>query len=232
MGSGSGLTVCVGSAEEMHSSVWRYWAQRDELYATQVGLGEFYKLSFHSSGRWRAAMHTAPQTPFGGATDPDPRVIHRWQRPEPFSPGWTQCFDLCIASVRVARRFDGRLFDKKPNRNVTWVDPPTHGTKVTLTLLLADPAASGPEQVMRADDQVVGSFSLSSGSVAWLIARRERMTDVERKHFQFMADDMKINWKEDPRGVAAVVMSIETDHAYPVLTEVALGWDNVNLTGG
>lgn len=220
------IRVAVGDPTHLSSSIWRYWNERDEIYAANIGGRSTAKLSLHSSGIWRLALLKQPTRSLG--LDADPRVLHRWTRPAEFKHGWTQCSDLIIPIVDIKHRF-GEVDLAAHQKRITWITPPPPANKVTLTLLLVTSPTMHPSEVMRSTDAVIGSpLRLESGPTAWLVARQEQMRDDEHEYIDSFVQDMKINYNAAPAApMFASLMMVDQDRMYPVLFEVALGWEHV-----
>ena len=224
------IRVAVGDPTHLSSSIWRYWNERDEIYGANIGGRSMAKLSLHSSGIWRLAFLKEPIRPLG--LDADPRVLYRWTRPAEFKHGWTQCLDLIIPIANIKHRFS--VVDLAAHqKQITWIAQPPPANKVTFTLLLASSPTMHPSEVMRSTDAVIGSpLRLESGPTAWLVARQEHMRDDEHEYIESFVQDMKINYDSAPTGpMFASLMMVGQDRMYPVLTEVALGWEHVYVKG-
>jgi hypothetical protein len=229
------IRVAVGSPNEMHSSVWRIWSHKDEMYISSSGLKYFAKLSLHSSGVWRLAELRARTGP--NPYDPsesDPRVMHRWDQPPHFADGWTQCLNLVIPSVFVPERFPAPEDVRVRPSKVEWIRAPSVGHVTVFVLLMAASAELDPRTVMKIGDRTICYFNLDSGRVAWLVLHQEEMSMSDYSIDQGLVGDMKITHTDDPgSGAFAALMSVGTDRGgVPMILEMALGRNNIRIDPG
>lgn len=159
--------------------------------------------------------------------DDDPRLLARWHQPDEFRAGWTQCLSVIIPATLVRKPFSIDDADE-PKGTVLWLPTLSRGYKCQLTVLLAGSASLDPEDVSQAGDAAIGSMRLSNGKVAWISCRRVKMSTEEQTYIEAFAKDMRINYEKTPQHVFAAVMSVERYTRHPLLTNFALGWDNVH----
>jgi hypothetical protein len=229
--SGSVMRVVVGAPNALHSSVWRYWKNHDDLYVAQMGGRHVYKLSLHASGIWRLAFLSSAQLGATIGTDTDPRVIRRWRRPEQLGEGWTLCFVLTVPMVEIRERFDVSSLWGGVSAKVRWLEALPRGQKYTIALFLAESADYAPEQVMTQGDETIGSIELDSGRIFWLIARRESMIATERALIDPIPENVQINVSQTQQaGIFAAATVIEDGHLYPAIIEIALGRGNLSYS--
>jgi hypothetical protein len=98
-----GTRFAVGTPDGAHSSVWRVWAYRSDVYVAARSIVSEMRVSLHASGKWRAAFtekHLKRPQPF---IDPSrDRAVDKWERPPEFAPGWTRGFMPSRRSERLA----------------------------------------------------------------------------------------------------------------------------------
>src|SRR5262245_28946109 len=82
-----------GTRDDMRSSVWRLWANGDELYLAPRFVAAIAKISFHKSGINRIAACSDIPRP----------AIQSWQRRADLAPGWNRLFAMMFPP-RVSQR--------------------------------------------------------------------------------------------------------------------------------
>ena len=231
MVAGDTIRFGVGSADALHSSIWRMWTHRNDVYLAARHSAQMVKVSLHSSGDWRVAYVDAsqvndPELPTGS------RVLHKWRRPPEFASGWTQCLHIMIPSCSVRQRFRADDTDKNV-KNVDWVLPAKLGEKVTFTVLISAPRV--PEEawqtVCRPGDATLGSVALDNDGRVWLMIGWEPMTDPEAKYAKGFIDTMRIDYESDPGCVFANVLAVVQEQPCPILLDLALGEEHVFVRG-
>lgn len=222
------IRVAVGAPNSLQSSIWRFWTQKNEIYVLARESAKLLKISLHSSGIWRLAYLPERDINDPLIEDNDPRVMWRWQKPKEFKQGWTQCLDVVIPAVPINGYFSIESIGE-PRGILHWLDGLLLGHKQQLSLLLAESVSRNIEEVIMKDDQVIGSMSLDNGKIAWVFARKNKMSKIEQQYSEKFAEDMKISYKSDPGDVFAALMMVNKDHPYPLITNIALGWNNVYI---
>lgn len=220
------IRVAVGRDDLLQSSIWRFWINGNEIYVAAREAAQFIKLSLHSSGKWRLAHVSTKDINDPLSTDKDPRVIARWQRPKEFQPGWTQCLNVLVPAVSIKHYFSIKSVGD-PKGDLELLDGLSRGYKVQLTVLLAESDFRKIEEVTNQTDHICGFLNLINGKKVWIIARKTKMSQVEQDYSENIVKDMRIDYKTDPGDVFAAMMIIDQDQPYPLLINIALGWNNV-----
>lgn len=128
------------------SAVWRLWVEGDETYLAARDLGGTFKISLHSSGRWRGAW-----TERSGVLEEhsEDRKVFSWSRPPEFRTGWTQGASVLVPDSQV--RFPFEVPDPS-DPLIHWSMAPAPGSKVLFTTLFSAPDAEEIENVMLEGD--------------------------------------------------------------------------------
>lgn len=217
------LRFAVGTPERLVSSVWRLWGKGDDLYLGMRSSLGIAKISFHQSGICRyAQVSTAPRP-----------AIQTWRRKTPGSPGQDFLFKIIVANRPYAERFSERI--PPPNKRVRLIDPPACGEKVQIALL--------PMQINSTDKDILQldtPYQLTiegrirqDSEVIWLLSYRSELTPAETRVIEGMVESISINLKagSDPKSVAGATAQVFEATDPPVILDLALGPDNVHVTG-
>src|ERR1700731_104232 len=106
------IRFAVAENGETHSTVWRLWVNRNDLYLAGRAAAGLLKISFHKSGKNRAAqVSTSPRAPLAA-----------WDRRPAFAPGWTVCFGIVVPPPVTEFPFRDIIKEDKP---IIIVPPPT-----------------------------------------------------------------------------------------------------------
>src|SRR5215207_3739973 len=119
---GKEIRFAVGSRDDLRSSVWRLWSNKNDLFLAARSLAGLSKISFHASGICHhAVVLQTPRPP-----------IDRWTRPARTVQGVT----IIVPAFPVA----GAFRDKMPpmEKKLELIDAPSEGTKRIIRIFLAD----------------------------------------------------------------------------------------------
>lgn len=120
--------LIIGTPTGPHSSVWRIWSRRDDVYLATGGLGGIQKFSFHRSGRCRQAFTKEHGTPAGFS---DRAMIRWWRAPTPQPDGNGRGSMVLHVGVPTDTLSTGMSALRKP---VTWVSPAPDGMATILEM--------------------------------------------------------------------------------------------------
>lgn len=223
------IRFAVGTPHAMQSSVWRVWNNGEELYAIATESRMIHKLSLHSSGITRLAYLAERDIHDPLINDSDPRVIYRWRQTDSFNDGWIRRLDILIPAVPISKCFSlGGMGD--PN-DIHWLETVSGGDKCQITLLVADSSSRDPMKASIEGDKFIGSLPMPSGRVAWLRSRTEAMSQEERQYAERFAHEMKVDYVSDPGQVFVALTMVGQASPIPLITNIALGWENVFVKG-
>lgn len=218
----------IGDATGMHSSVWKVWVQGDEMYAAQVsGYKPVVKLSVHKSGVCRLANVESATMDISWDQDRDPRVSKRWLIPPVGGGGdWVGCFALRVPNLPVVRRFAlAEVVAESKQSRVVLIKPAPPRCAVVI-MFVRTPSAEGEVPTLSAQPQsVIGFLDLRSGPRIWILRTVQALSAEElatwRRHFA----SVRVSGPEPGEAVFGVLM-LPTTHAFPAISEVALGREN------
>ncbi len=226
------IRIAIGSPEAMQSSVWRFWSNKNEVYVAARDIAGFQKISFHSSGIWRLAYVSEKEISDPLITDSDPRVIHRWKRPQEFIKGWTQCLDIVVYPGPDGKKLFNIDNKDRNTGKIIWIDSLPQDFKEQISMLFEKDADKKIEEITPKIKKVWGKLVLSNGVVVWIVSTRTVMSDDEKKDSRFKSNDIKIDYPEQPDEVtSASLIGYDIDKTRPVITSFCLGLDNVYVKG-
>jgi hypothetical protein len=175
-----GVRWAVGLSSGARGSIWRVWAQRNEVYIAARSTAADMRISLHSSGRWRSAFtETHLQRPKPLISPERDRAFEKWTRPPKFAPGWTRGFSIIVPTSEVV---PSEVVVESPD-DVLWIAPPPEGSAVHFDILLSAPGATGsegrgfatPEGYQHAT-HVLTAFDLENSERVWVVSHAEPMT--------------------------------------------------------
>lgn len=152
------IRVAVGSAIGPKSSVWRFWSNKDDIYAAHRSMAHIDKISFHASGICRCAFTAEYGTP---PTLSD-RAMTKWRRLP--TPPLGEGKGSCVLTVIVPTILLSATTKPAPTKSVVWLTPRSLTSATVLELFFtAEPEASVQEEfARRGERQVVTYFQLPS----------------------------------------------------------------------
>src|SRR5437870_785321 len=93
------IRFAVGTQDDLRSSVWRLWSNKNDLYLAARSTAGLSKISFHASGICRVAV-----------TSRTPRAaLANWRQPAELVPGVTCLFSIFVPPVVARQRFTDKL---------------------------------------------------------------------------------------------------------------------------
>lgn len=216
------IRFAAGSRDDLRSSVWRLWANKNDLFLAARSLAGQSKMSFHESGVCRhAVVSQTPRAP-----------IDRWTRPLRSREGITPAIDVIVPAFSVPDGY--RDIPPPPNKVLELLPPPSKGTKRIIRIFLTDPDF-GEADVLAIPH--ISSLSFH-GRVqllreqAWIISYVDELKPEEVSFLDRMVNTTRINLipgssvgsieraqmhiYEKPRG-----------RTYPQIVDVQLGPGNV-----
>src|SRR6266436_5657406 len=149
----------VGSREDLRSSIWRLWANGDELYLATRSVAGISKISFHRSGICRYARNTK-----------GPRKASvRWHRRSEIFPGHTILFAILVPPLLTKTPLRDKF---EENTSVIFIEPPAPEQVAIFQIDLSPLACTKEDLLYLPNDKPItvhGSIRLKS-NLAWLIS--------------------------------------------------------------
>lgn len=216
------VRFAVGSRDDVHSSVWRLWANKSELYLAARSSAGLSKISFHSSGicRW-ALVSSTPRPP-----------IHSWRRQTEMKPGITPLFTIIVPALKL----DEHLPDKLPpaHKPTVFVEPPDPGFKILVQLLLTKSTFAEVDFLKlprQSPITFVGHVQLTH-EIAWLIAYADHLAEHEQDWAEHLVRTTKIQLK--PGGskddiTFGQIHSLEMSLKPPAIVDLPVGRGNIEI---
>jgi hypothetical protein len=184
------IRFAVGTQEDLCSSVWRLWANKNDLYLAARTFAGASKISFHESGKYRYASNSnEPRRP-----------LSQWNRPKEIGPGITRIFSIVVPAFDVVPNFDikNRIRDQLPPKTkpVLFLDAPDAGTKIIIGFLLTHTSMTAKNLLAQIPEQVVvdGTVPLLRES-AWLIHHYQPLTAEDRNFATDHISGLNVNLK-------------------------------------
>ena len=157
------VRFCAGDPLGDHSSAWKLWVQKDDVYLHSSGMGSDLKVSFHASGQCHVA--SSPGLIHEVGIPNRERLNAVWQRPAADARGESRLCQLIIP--RSEMRTEGRMRSRK---SVTWLPLPPAGHAIALDIVLSNTLWKRPPDA----PQILGPLPLRSGAcvaIRWKLAQ-------------------------------------------------------------
>ena len=221
----SAIRFAVGTRDDLYSSVWRLWANNNDLYLAARSHAMISKFSFHESGKYRFAVNSTIER----EDDVSDRALYKWTRPDEFIPGWTRCFGILVPP-RVTKEPFGNTFDEE--KSVELVAPPAGGKKVIFNIILSHKAAT-PEDVINGSAHqinILGRIEMPK-EIAWLVTFEDNFTSAEAVVTQDHFNKLKIHLKPGSTGdgMKHTFLHAIEQGATPFLIDIELGRENLDI---
>lgn len=212
------IRFAVGRGSDLRSSVWRLWANKNDLFLAARSMAGLSKFSFHASGVWRYAVVSQVPRP----------ALGRWTRPRPSIEGISTAVDIIVPDFQVPNAF----LDEMPpaQKKLELIEGPAKGTKQIIRIFLAgkDFTEADALSVPRsAPISFYGQVPLLR-EVAWLVSYSDLQKPEEREYLDRLASTTRISLTpgSSPDGMK-VQMHILEGSVYPTLIDVQLGPGNI-----
>ncbi len=219
------IRFTVGTPVDIRSTVWRLWSRGRDLYLASRSHAGVSKFSFHQSGKYRYAINE--ETPLADVSKD--RALYKWQRPKEFVPGWTRCLGILVPPRITHAPF---AKDLRTEKDIVFVAPPDHGSKVVFNIVLSHKAATR-EHVVRGSShnvEVLGCVTMPH-ELAWLVVFRDIFTPAENNQVKDHFDKLKIHLKsgDNGDGIKSTFLHIIEFNEMPFLIDIELGKENLDL---
>lgn len=188
-----------------------------------------WKLSLHGSGVWTSAFTTdsgVRPIEFG-----DNRRTHRWQRPDPYEPGWVlgPAVSVPVVDDKHDLPASAGVFDYD---SVMWVPTPSIGNTVEVIILIAEDPISEPED-LGDNETVLGGLSLQDEEMVWIVVRERPIEEAERRLILHTRDtEVGIGGIKGPEAVrrgeqsGSVLRVMTSNLGTPYIWQIACGSAN------
>ncbi|TAK58460.1 hypothetical protein EPO14_03905 [Patescibacteria group bacterium] len=219
------IRFVVGTRDDLRSSVWRLWANKNDLYLAARSHAMISKFSFHRSGKYRFAVNSTVER----EDDASDRALYKWTRPDEFAPGWTRCFGILVPP-RVTEMPFGNTFDE--GKSIECVSPPADGKKTIFNIILSHKAAT-PEHVVSGSAhqvKILGRIEMPQ-EIAWLVTFEDDFTVAEAAVVQDHFDKLKIHLKPGNTGdgMNHTFLHAIKQGVIPFLIDIELGKENLDI---
>jgi len=188
------LRFCIGEPAGLRSTIWKIWANRNDVYLSSRALASYMKVSLHESGMCQFS-HTSESFARTGKRNRD-RHIQKWQRRAvcPKS-GAVHLFRVIIPSTEL------RLAPAKQKeaKDVIWHPAPPigYGAYVELWLTPVLVRSPAPDEFM---NDLLGVLSLANGQHVGVTVRHLKIEPQNNEDLAYLrnqaADSQLLN---DPR---------------------------------
>lgn len=211
------IRFAVGRGGDLRSSVWRLWANKNDLFLATRSLAGLSKISFHASGVCRyAVVSQTPRPP-----------IDRWTRPHPIQ-GITPVIEIIVPDFQVANAFR----DKKPpaEKKLELIEGPARGAKQIIRIFLTDSDFTEADvlNIPRSSPLSFHRHVYLERKKAWLVSYGDQLREAEMEFLAKMIFSTKINLKPGslPDAVTAQMHIFETAAPRRII-DVQLGPGNI-----
>jgi len=151
------LRFCIGKPTGPHSTTWKIWVNRSDVYLSSRTLASHMKVSLHESGECQYS-HTSESFAKMGRRNQD-RHIQKWKRRSIYPEiGVVHLFRIIIPSTEL------RLIsaEQKEAKDIVWYMAPPIGYGAYIELWLTPVLGRPPEQDEFIND-LLGVLSLANG---------------------------------------------------------------------
>lgn len=220
------LRFAVGTPEAIHSTIWRIWGNKDDLYLAGRSFAGAAKISFHKSGICRVAQSSAqPRAPLAS-----------WTRPKRERAGAIGLFVIYVPAFEVKDAFREKL--PPPEKKVELITQPPVGKKTIIHVVATETQYHGhfdfnghDGKLTNVSYQVVGSINLTS-EVVWVIAYEDDWREDEEKIARDTLDPIKaekFSLERHSPVYFAMLHSYQTKTDPPGVTDYLLGPEYFNI---
>jgi hypothetical protein len=222
------IRFAVGDKGDVRSSIWRLWANGNDLYLAARSYAHISKISFHQSGLYRFAINDKVER----ENDASDRVLYKWKRPDEFIPGWTRCFGL-LFPPRVTQHPFANVFAE--NKAIQFIEPPAAGRKVILNIILSHKAARSDHVTKgcATGAKILGRIDMPR-ELAWLISFSDAFTSAESATVSDHFNKLKLHLKPGSSGaeVESSFLHALEEGVTPFLIDIELGRESLEISDG
>jgi hypothetical protein len=220
------IRFAVGTKEELHSSVWCLWSNKNDLYLTARSQGGLTKFSFHESGIYRVAINSTVEN----KDNTIDRARHKWTRPKEIAPGWTPCFDIQVPP-RITKKPFKNVFNEK--KILKLVPSPDENKKIVFNIILSNLNKTSKDLIHNSSTQnvtILGQISMPR-EIAWLIAYEDNFTQTDAMIMKEHFEKVKIHLKAGSSysDINEAFLHVIYKESTPFLVDLELGEENINI---
>ncbi len=211
------IRFAIGSRSDLRSSVWRLWAQGDDLYLASRTTASIAKLSMHKSGICRFAANSDGARPALFKWRCDLEVLVALNKP---------LFGIVFPPPPTRRPFHSEFKDAKP---VAFVKAPTARTKVCFQIILTDKTYTEDSLIRQSSGRqfiIHGCVAMKS-KLAWVISLTDGFSSAEEAYVKECFEKIAISASAMPNAAVAWLFEQEGEAAF--VTEIQLGDENVRV---
>ena len=203
------LRFCIGTPDGPHSSVWKIWTRRSDVYLSARALAADLKVSLHESGQCQLSR-TTEWIARSGLRNCD-RHLQQWRRRRAYPASATvHLFRVVIPGTELRCASPERT----PACKVVWYPPPPTGHAACIELWLTPRVADRPSAANFAND-LLGILTLDDGRFVGVTARYLEIEPCDQEQLEWLRTNMARNDdRRDPRSRGwALFRSIQAIYA-------------------
>ena len=207
----------------MRSAVWRLWVEGSEIYLAGRTAVAVYKLSLHSSGKWRLAWTKELKE-----QESEDRVLMRWERPAA-SNGWVQGPSVAIPAPQFPDLLDsGAMLDLKDV--ILVADPKADSCGFfTVWISLPDVGLEEWQAEARGGRRLLGTLPLANRETVGILWSEVPHTERDQSYLsQLRREAPKVPTDIPPEHIFLNMVHFGTDDTgRPVLCDLVLGREHL-----
>jgi hypothetical protein len=188
------LRFCIGEPTGPHSTTWKIWVNRNDVYLSSRMLASDMKVSLHESGDCQYS-HTSESFSRTGKRNKD-RHVQKWKRRRIYpESGVVHFFRIIIPSTELRLAST----EKKKAKSVVWYPTPLVGYGAYIELWLTPVMSYPPEQNQFIND-LLGVLSLENGQYVGVTVRYLKIKSKNIKDLANLRNKAKdLQLQKDPR---------------------------------
>ncbi len=188
------LRFCIGEYTGSHSTTWKIWVNRNDVYLSSRMLASDIKVSLHESGDCQYS-HTSESFATTGKRNQE-RHIQKWKRRNIYpESSVVHLFRIIIPSTELRLAST----EKKETKGVVWYKAPPLGYGAYIELWLTPVMSFPPEQDQFIND-LLGVLSLKNGQHVGVTVRCLKIKSKNTKDIAHLRDKAEyLQLQKDPR---------------------------------
>lgn len=188
------LRFCIGEPTGPHSTTWKIWVNRSDVYLSSRMLASDIKVSLHESGECQYS-HTSESFAHTGKRNQD-RHIKKWKRRSIYpKSGVVNLFRIIIPSTELSLT----SAEQKEAKDIVWYMAPPIGYGAYIELWLTPALACPPGQDEFIND-LLGVLSLANSQHVGVTVRDLKITPQNIEDLARVRDQAGSSQKQkDPR---------------------------------
>ncbi len=179
------LRFCIGEPTGLHSTTWKIWVNRSDVYLSSRMLASDIKVSLHESGECQYSR-TSESFAYTGKPNRD-RHIQKWKRRRIYpESGVVHLFRIIIPSTELR----STSAEKKEAKDVVWYMAPPIGYGAYIEVWLTPVLGRLPGQDEFIND-LLGVLSLANGQYVGVTVRYLKIKSQNIKELDHVRDQAK-----------------------------------------